>query len=139
MRLMKMQRLRRIKVFHDKLIMRKAFIPGQKILLYDFRLHLFSGKLKSLWTRPFVVRIVLPHRAVEICDTKNGNEFKVNGQYLKPFLESAPDEETTMGLFDPIGNKHHLFLHFISCTHAFIHTLRIMHEIGVGEGLTCNI
>ena len=40
--------------------------------------------------------------ATEICDTKNGNEFKVNGQHLKPFLESAPEEETTMDLLDPM-------------------------------------
>jgi len=38
------------------------------------------------------------------------------------------------------GKKPHIFvtsplLHFISCIHTFFHTLRIMHEIGVEEGL----
>ena len=47
----------RVKVFHDKFIMRKTFVPGKKVLLYNSRLHLFSGKL-SRWTGPFVVRIV---------------------------------------------------------------------------------
>ena len=82
--------------------MRKTFIPGQKVLLYDSTLHLFSGKLKSRWTRSFIVRTVFSHGAVEICDIKDGNEFKVNGQRLKSFLESAPEEDTTMGLVDPM-------------------------------------
>ena len=37
----------KVKVFHDKLIMRKAFVPEQKVLLYNSRLHLFPEKLKS--------------------------------------------------------------------------------------------
>ena len=40
------------------------------------------------------------HGAVEMNDLKNENDFKVNGQYLKPFLESVPVNETAMGLFD---------------------------------------
>ena len=58
--------------------------------------------MKSRWTGPFVVKIVFSHGAVEISDTKNGNDFKVNGQRLKPFLESVPVNETAMGLFDPV-------------------------------------
>ena len=90
----------RVKIFHDKHIIRKIFIPRQKVLLYNSRLHLFLRKLKSRWTGPFVVKIVFPHGAVEISDTKNENYFKVNGQHLKPFLESVPVNETAMGLFD---------------------------------------
>ena len=48
---------------------------------------------------------MFPHGAAEISDTKNGNDFKVNGQHLKPFLESVPVNETVMGLFDPV-EKH---------------------------------
>ena len=75
------------KVFHNKTILRKSFTPGQKILLYDSKLHLFPGKLRSRWTGPFMVRVVFPHGAVEIEDPKNGVIFKVNGQRLKSFLE----------------------------------------------------
>ncbi|KAH9792872.1 hypothetical protein KPL71_004324 [Citrus sinensis] len=32
-----------MKVFHDKQIMRKSFTPGQKVLLFNSRLHLFPG------------------------------------------------------------------------------------------------
>ena len=92
----------RVKVFHDKFIMRNTFVPEQKVLLYNSKLHLFRGKLKSRWTGQFVARIVFLHKAAEICDTKNGNEFKVNCQNLKSFLESMLVAETTMGLFDPM-------------------------------------
>ena len=92
----------KVKIFHDKHIIRKTFVPEQKVLLYNYRLHIFSGKLKSRWTGPFVVKSVFSHGAIEISDTKNGNDFKVNGQRLKPFLESVPLNETAMGLFDPV-------------------------------------
>ena len=62
----------------------------------------FPGKLKSRWTGPFVVKTVFPHGAIEIYDPKNGNEFRVNGQRLKPFLESVSEADTVMGLFDPM-------------------------------------
>ena len=65
-------------------------------------LHLFPEKLKSKRTRSFIVKIVFPHGAVEISEPKNENVFKVNGQCLKPFLESVPINEMTMGLFDPV-------------------------------------
>ncbi len=50
----------RMKVFHDKNILRKSFEPSQKVLLYNSRLHLFPGKLRSRWTGPFVVKNVYP-------------------------------------------------------------------------------
>ena len=101
MRYMRMLRsLDRVKIFHDRHIIRKAFVPGQKVLLYNSRLHLFSGKLKSRWTGPFIVKTVFSHGVVEISDTKNGNDFKVNSQRLKPFLKSVLVNETA--IFDPV-------------------------------------
>ena len=47
----------RMKVFHDKQIMRKSFTPGQKVLLFNSRLHLFPGKSRSRWSGPFIVHI----------------------------------------------------------------------------------
>lgn len=87
-----------MKVFHDKNIPRKSFTPGQKVLLYNSRLHLFPRKLRSKWSGPFIVHTVFPHGAVEIENPENGNVFKVNGQKLKPFLElkSQEVEETLL-------------------------------------------
>ena len=50
----------RMKAMHDRHILRKEFHPGQKVLLYNSRLHLFPGKLKSRWTGPYIVHIVHP-------------------------------------------------------------------------------
>ncbi|CAL9019018.1 unnamed protein product, partial [Prunus brigantina] len=77
----------RTKLYHDKAILRKEFQPGMKVLLYDSRLRLFPGKLKSRWVGPFKVLQVFPHGAMEIENLKNGTRFKVNGQRLKPYLE----------------------------------------------------
>ena len=76
-----------MKVFHDKQIMRKIFTPGQKMLLFNSRLCLFSGKLRFRWSGPFIVHTVFPHGAIEIKDPENGVTFKVNGQRLKSYLE----------------------------------------------------
>ena len=46
------------KFFHDKRIFRKTFEIGQKVLLYNSRLYLFPGKLKSKWNDPFVIKNV---------------------------------------------------------------------------------
>jgi hypothetical protein len=91
----------RMKKAHDQNILRQSFEPGRKVLLYNSRLHLFPGKLRSRWTDPFIVRSFFSHRAIEIEDPKNDSTFKVNGQRLKPFLElQSPKVETTL-LEDP--------------------------------------
>ena len=90
------------KAFHDKHIIRKHFAVGNKVLLYDSRLHLFPGKLRSRWTGPYIVRNVYPHGAVDIEDPKNGHVFKVNGQRLKTFLEGFDPSMETIELADPI-------------------------------------
>jgi hypothetical protein len=82
--------------------LRRSFEPGQKVLLYNSRLHLFPGKLKSRWTGPFIIRTVFSHGAIEIEDPKNGNIFKVNGQRVKPFLELRSSEIEATLLENPI-------------------------------------
>jgi len=56
----------RAKLLHDKHILKREFAPGMKVLLYDSKLHLFLGKLRSRWTGPYVVSRVFPYGAVEI-------------------------------------------------------------------------
>ena len=95
----------RIKVFHDKSILRKTFDIGQKVLLYNSRLHLFPGKLRSRWNGPFIVRHVYPYGAIDIENPKNGTLFKVNGQRLKPFLETHVSDREFIPLSDPCYEK----------------------------------
>ena len=93
----------RMKVFHDNNSIRKSFSPRQKVLLYNSRLQLFPGKLRSRWNGPYIIKHVYHHGAIEIENPKNGDTFKVIGQRLKPFLELdniENGEEVTL-LHDP--------------------------------------
>ncbi|GJV66702.1 hypothetical protein Tco_1482211 [Tanacetum coccineum] len=65
---------------------------GDKVLLYNSRLKMYPGKLKSKWSCPNIVKTVYPYGAVEIID-KNGCNFKVNGQRLKKYYEGDIDKE----------------------------------------------
>ncbi|CAL2230132.1 unnamed protein product [Prunus armeniaca] len=76
------------KAAHDKMIRSKTFSVGQKVLLFNSRLRLFPGKLRSKWIGPFVVTNVFPYGAVQIQSFKTRHEFKVNGHRLKPYYES---------------------------------------------------
>ena len=60
-----------------------------KVLLYNSRMKLFPGKLKSKWLGPFKVICVYPHGAVEIENCKMGEKFKVNEHRLKQFYEGT--------------------------------------------------
>ncbi|XP_073129610.1 uncharacterized protein [Henckelia pumila] len=77
------------KAFHDKMISRREFEVGQKVLLYHSRLQLFSGKLRSRWIGPFVITNVFPQGAVEIQNLETSKIFKVNGQLLKHYHEGV--------------------------------------------------
>ncbi|XP_051128171.1 uncharacterized protein LOC127249446 [Andrographis paniculata] len=80
----------RIKFYYDRKLKKKEFVEGSKVLLYDTRLHLFPGKLKSRWTGPYIVRKVLPSGAIRISNVDNLREsdsFLVNGARLKPYIE----------------------------------------------------
>ncbi|XP_019252676.1 PREDICTED: uncharacterized protein LOC109231471 [Nicotiana attenuata] len=74
------------KRWHDKQIQYREFEPGQKFLLFNSRLKLFPGKLKSRWAGPFEVVSVKPHGAVELRDTSSSGTFLINGQRVKHYL-----------------------------------------------------
>ncbi|GMI70033.1 hypothetical protein HRI_000672600 [Hibiscus trionum] len=67
------------KRWHDKKLPPRQFCPGQFVLLFNSRLKLFQGKLKSRWPGPFQVVRVFPHGAITIKSLKDGHQFKVNG------------------------------------------------------------
>ena len=79
------------KVWHDKGLNRKEFEPGQQVLLFNSRLKLFPGKLRSRWTGPYTVIKVFPYGTVEL-KGETGPEFKVNGHRLKPYYESMAEK-----------------------------------------------
>ncbi|GJX64218.1 reverse transcriptase domain-containing protein [Tanacetum coccineum] len=82
-----------IKKWHDsRLCGDKYFKVGDQVLLYNSRLKMYPGKLKSKWSGPNIVKTVYPHGAIEITD-RDGFSFKVNGQRLKKYYGGDIDKE----------------------------------------------
>jgi len=90
---------KKTKAYHDKKLQRKEFQPGQQVLLFNSRLRLFPGKLKSKWSGPFIIKEVRPHEAVKLVDPREENFEKkwiVNGQRLKPYNRGQLERLTTI-------------------------------------------
>ena len=88
----------RMKLFHDKKIVRKTFEPNQTVFLYDSKLHTFFGKLRTRWDGPYIVQEVFDYGVVMIEDPRYGRILKVNGQRLKSYLGEVVPAEETMSL-----------------------------------------
>ena len=67
---------------------KQEFMVGDLVLLDNSRLRWFLGKLKSKWIGPYLITQLFPHRAVEL-ETKEGVQFKVNGQRIKLYFGHA--------------------------------------------------
>jgi hypothetical protein len=74
----------------------------KKVLLYNSRLHLFPGKLRSRWSDSFIVKHVYSYGACDIENPNNGNFFKVNGHRLKVYFNNFLVENVSMELGDPV-------------------------------------
>ena len=61
----------RTKRWHDARIREKEFEVGQKVLIYNSRLRLLSGKLKSRWYGPYTVTEVFPDGTIEVIDDQD--------------------------------------------------------------------
>ena len=83
------------------MIARKNFHQGDQVLLYDSKLHIFPGKLKSKWTGPFTIHQVYPNGAVEIKSSKENRTFKVNGHRLKPYAVPFIADNEDLTLIEP--------------------------------------
>ena len=76
-------------MWHNKHLSKKEIYEGEFVLLFNSRLKLFPGKLRSRWSGPFKVVKIYPHRAMGLSNAK-GEIFKVNGHCLKPYLIGDP-------------------------------------------------
>ncbi|CAA7047514.1 unnamed protein product [Microthlaspi erraticum] len=88
------------KAAHDKLIRLKDFKVGDSVLLFNSKLVLFPGKLRSKWSGPFKIHEVLPYGSLTLLN-QEGKEFTVNGHRCKPYLGMTPTEEIITPLQDP--------------------------------------
>nr|GEX93844.1 reverse transcriptase domain-containing protein [Tanacetum cinerariifolium] len=58
---------------HESKIKNRILNIGDRVLLFNSRLKIFSGKLKTRWTRPFIVAQVFPYGTVELSLTNGPN------------------------------------------------------------------
>ena len=84
----------KVKRWHDRRLLPKAFEPGQHVLLFNSRLRLFPVKLRSRLSRLFTIKTVFSHGDVEIYDKSPDEAFKVNGQRLKIYYGGASDRQS---------------------------------------------
>ncbi|KAL6348230.1 hypothetical protein AAG906_003096 [Vitis piasezkii] len=90
-----------MKRWHDQLISNKEFWKGQRVLLYDSRLHIFPGKLKSRSIGPFIIHQVHLNGVVELLNSNSTDTFKVNGHRLKPFIEPFKQDKEEVNHLEP--------------------------------------
>nr|GEV58746.1 reverse transcriptase domain-containing protein [Tanacetum cinerariifolium] len=87
------------KKIHDSKIKNRIFNVGDRVLLFNSRLKIFSGKLKTRWSGPFTITKVFPYGTVELSQP-DGPNFKVNGHRMKHYFEGdvphlvVPDLQT---------------------------------------------
>nr|GEW96758.1 hypothetical protein [Tanacetum cinerariifolium] len=73
------------KKIHDTKIKNSIFNIGDRVLLFNSRLKIFSGKLKTRWSGPFTITKVFPYGTVELSQP-DGPKFKVNGHRVKHYF-----------------------------------------------------
>nr|GEW82872.1 reverse transcriptase domain-containing protein [Tanacetum cinerariifolium] len=74
----------RTKKLHDAKIKNRIFNVGDQVLLFNSRIKIFSGKLKSRWSVPFTISEVYPYRTAKLTHS-DGSNFKVNCHRLKHY------------------------------------------------------
>nr|GEU41048.1 reverse transcriptase domain-containing protein [Tanacetum cinerariifolium] len=78
------------KRLHESKIKDRVFNIGDIVLLFNSRLKIFLGKLKSRWFGPFTISQVYPYGTIDLSQP-DGPNFKVNGHRLKHYVgEDVP-------------------------------------------------
>ncbi|GKD74925.1 hypothetical protein Tco_1333207, partial [Tanacetum coccineum] len=72
------------KRIHDAKIKNRVFNVGDRVLLFNSRLKIFSSKLKSRWSCPFIITKVFPYGTAKLSHP-DGSNFKVNCHRLKHY------------------------------------------------------
>nr|GEX85308.1 reverse transcriptase domain-containing protein [Tanacetum cinerariifolium] len=75
----------KMKKLHDSMIKNRIFNVGDRVLLFNSRLKIFSGKLKTRWSGPFTITEVFPYGTIELSQP-DGPNFKVNGHRVKHYF-----------------------------------------------------
>ncbi|GJU25622.1 reverse transcriptase domain-containing protein [Tanacetum coccineum] len=75
----------RTKKLYDSKIKNRIFNVGDRVLLFNSRLKIFSGKLKTRWSGPFTITKVFPYGTIELSQP-DGPNCKVNGHRVKHYF-----------------------------------------------------
>ncbi|GJS27534.1 reverse transcriptase domain-containing protein [Tanacetum coccineum] len=73
------------KKIHDSKIKNREFHVGDHVLLFNSRLKILSGKLKSRWSDSFIIIEVFPYGTFELSQP-DGTNFNVIGHRIKHYL-----------------------------------------------------
>nr|GEV37558.1 hypothetical protein [Tanacetum cinerariifolium] len=73
------------KKIHDSKIKNRIFNVGDRVLLFNSRLKIFSRKLKTRWSGPLTIIKVFPYGTIELSQP-DGLNFKVNGHRVKYYF-----------------------------------------------------
>nr|GFB39357.1 Pro-Pol polyprotein [Tanacetum cinerariifolium] len=79
----------RTKKIHDDKIKNRIFNVGDQVLLFNSRLKIFSGKLKSRWSGPFTISEIYPYGTAKLIHP-DGCNFEVNCHRLKHYHKGDP-------------------------------------------------
>nr|GFC12527.1 reverse transcriptase domain-containing protein [Tanacetum cinerariifolium] len=79
----------RTKKLHDDKIKNRIFNVGDQVLLFNSRLKIFSGKLKSRWSGPFTISEIHPYGTAKLIHP-DGCNFKMNCHRLKHYHGGDP-------------------------------------------------
>nr|GEW74743.1 reverse transcriptase domain-containing protein [Tanacetum cinerariifolium] len=77
------------KKLHDEKIKNHIFNVGDQVLLFNSRLKIFSGKLKSRWSGPFTISEIYPYGTAKLIHP-DGCNFKVNCHRLMHYHGGDP-------------------------------------------------
>ncbi|GJY59291.1 reverse transcriptase domain-containing protein, partial [Tanacetum coccineum] len=75
----------RTKKLHDSKIKNCIFNVGDRVLLFNSHLKIFSGKLKTRWSGPFTITKVFPYGTIKLSQP-DGPNFKVNSHCVKHYF-----------------------------------------------------
>nr|GFA12878.1 hypothetical protein [Tanacetum cinerariifolium] len=79
----------RTKKLHDDKIKNRIFNVGDQVLLFNSRLKIFSGNLKSCWSGPFTISEIYPYGTAKLIHP-DGCNFKVNCHRLEHYHGGDP-------------------------------------------------
>nr|GEW67488.1 reverse transcriptase domain-containing protein [Tanacetum cinerariifolium] len=112
------------KKIHDSKIKNRVFNVGDRVLLFNSHLNIFSRKLKTRWTGPFTVAHVFPYGTIELSQAK-GPTFKAYTYYYQLKVNTVRHTLTTADNVNPTI--------YTSCVEQFWATAKVKNINGEAQ------